>query len=72
MLLFKFIDDGLDMSIRAYGKMKIHPVFSENVQQCVAWKKKRRLIAVRQSVKRKAAPDKSLSLFADDPDIQGR
>lgn len=31
----------------------------------------RRLIVVRQSVKRKTAPDKTLSLFADDPDIQG-
>jgi hypothetical protein len=31
----------------------------------------RRLIVVRQSVKRKTAPGKTLSLFAEDPDIQG-
>jgi hypothetical protein len=36
-----------------------------------SWAKERRLIVVRQSIKRKTAPGKSLSLFADDPDIQG-
>jgi hypothetical protein len=35
------------------------------------WRRARRLIVVRQSVKRKKAPGKTLSLFADDPDIQG-
>jgi hypothetical protein len=35
------------------------------------WARERRLIVVRQSVKRKTAPGKTLSLFADDPDIQG-
>ena len=35
------------------------------------WQAERRLIVVRQSVKRKTAPGKTLSLFADDPDIQG-
>jgi hypothetical protein len=36
-----------------------------------AWTRARRLIVVRQSVTRKQAPGKNLSLFADDPDIQG-
>jgi hypothetical protein len=31
----------------------------------------RRIVVVRQSVKRKAAPGKTLSLFADDPDLSG-
>jgi hypothetical protein len=35
------------------------------------WSTPRRLIVVRQSVKRREAPGKQLSLFADDPDIQG-
>jgi hypothetical protein len=35
------------------------------------WSTPRRLIVVRQSVKRREAPGKNLSLFADDPDIQG-
>lgn len=35
------------------------------------WTAPRRLIVVRQSVKRREAPGKTLSLFADDPDIQG-
>jgi hypothetical protein len=39
--------------------------------QALGWREPRRLIVVRQSVKRKTAPGKSLSLFADDPDIQG-
>jgi hypothetical protein len=39
---------------------------------CAAgWSAPRRVIVVRQSVKRREAPGKSLSLFADDPDIQG-
>lgn len=42
------------------------------LRYCAAgWKAPRRLIVVRQSVRRKTAPGKSLSLFADDPDIQG-
>ena len=36
-----------------------------------SWATERRLIVVRQSVKRTTAPGKTLSLFADDPDIQG-
>lgn len=36
-----------------------------------SWTAPRRLIVVRQSVKRREAPGKTLSLFADDPDIQG-
>lgn len=39
--------------------------------QAAGWQAPRRLIVVRQSVKRKTAPGKTLSLFADDPDIQG-
>lgn len=39
--------------------------------QAAGWKTPRRLIVVRQSVKRKSAPGKTLSLFAEDPDIQG-
>jgi hypothetical protein len=39
--------------------------------QAVGWKQARRLIVVRQSVKRKKALGKTLLLFADDPDIQG-
>jgi hypothetical protein len=39
--------------------------------QAAGWARERRLIVVRQSVKRKTAPGKTLSLFADDPDIQG-
>lgn len=35
------------------------------------WHTERRLIVVRQSVKRRQAPGKTLSLFAHDPDIQG-
>lgn len=35
------------------------------------WEKPRRIVVVRQSVKRKTAPGKTLSLFADDPDISG-
>jgi hypothetical protein len=36
-----------------------------------SWTRPRQLIVVRQSVKRKTAPRKTLSLFAVDPDIQG-
>lgn len=39
--------------------------------QAAGWATERRLIVVRQSVKRKTVPGKTLSLFADDPDIQG-
>jgi hypothetical protein len=39
--------------------------------QATGWARERRLIVVRQSVKRKTAPGKTLSLFADDPDIEG-
>lgn len=35
------------------------------------WSVSRRLIVVRQSVKRREAPGKTVSLFADDPSIQG-
>ncbi len=42
------------------------------LRYCAAgWSTPRRLIVVRQSVKRREAPGKNLSLFADDPDIQG-
>ncbi len=36
-----------------------------------SWASERRLIVVRQSVKRKTAQGKTLALFADDPDIEG-
>jgi hypothetical protein len=39
--------------------------------QAVGWAAPRRLIVVCQSVKRTQAPGKTMSLFADDPDIQG-
>lgn len=39
--------------------------------RATGWATERRLIVVRQSVKRKTVPGKTLSLFADDPDIQG-
>lgn len=39
--------------------------------RAAGWATERRLIVVRQSVKRQTAPGKTLSLFADDPDIQG-
>jgi hypothetical protein len=39
--------------------------------QAHGWDKVRRIVIVRQSIKRKNAPGKTLSLFADDPDIQG-
>lgn len=39
--------------------------------QAAGWGAPRRLIVVRQSVKRREAPGKTLSLFADDADIQG-
>jgi hypothetical protein len=44
---------------------------TELCYQAAGWRRARRLIVVRQSVKRKTAPDKMLSLFADDPDIHG-
>jgi hypothetical protein len=44
---------------------------TEIVYRADSWTCPRRLIVVRQSVKRKTAPGKTLSLFADDPDIQG-
>lgn len=39
--------------------------------QAHGWDAARRIVMVRQSIKRKTAPGKTLSLFADDPDIQG-
>lgn len=39
--------------------------------QAVGWAAEQRLIVVRQSVTRKTASGKTLSLFADDPDIHG-
>ena len=36
-----------------------------------SWDIARRIVVVRQSIKRRSAPGKTLSLFADDPDIQG-
>ena len=45
--------------------------FSELMYQATGWDKPRRIVAIRQSIKRKTAPGKQLSLFADDPDING-
>ena len=39
--------------------------------QAQGWTAPRRIVVVRQSVKRKNAPGKTLSLFADDPDLSG-
>ena len=39
--------------------------------QAQGWTAPRRIVMVRQSVKRKAAPGKTLSLFADDPELSG-
>jgi hypothetical protein len=44
---------------------------SEISYQAQGWAQPRRLVLVRQSVKRKNAPGKTLSLFADDPDLSG-
>ena len=43
----------------------------EITYQANNWDTARRIVVVRQSIKRKNAPGKLLSLFADDPDIQG-
>lgn len=44
---------------------------AEVTYQASSWDTARRIVVVRQSIKRKTAPGKTLSLFADDPDIQG-
>ncbi len=44
---------------------------AEITYQGNSWDIARRIVVVRQSIKRKTAPGKTLSLFADDPDIQG-
>lgn len=44
---------------------------AEIMYQAQGWAQSRRIVVVRQSVKRKSAPGKTLSLFADDPDISG-
>ena len=44
---------------------------AEITYQASSWGTARRIVVVRQSVKRKNAPGKTLSLFADDPDVQG-
>lgn len=44
---------------------------AEIAYQSSSWDKTRRIVVVRQSIKRRNAPGKTLSLFADDPDIQG-
>lgn len=44
---------------------------AETTYQAHGWGQARRIVLVRQSIKRKTAPGKTLSLFADDPDIQG-
>ena len=44
---------------------------AEITYQAQGWATSRRLVLVRQSIKRKNAPGKTLSLFADDPDLSG-
>lgn len=44
---------------------------TEIAYQAQSWEESRRVVVVRQSIKRKAAQGKMLSLFGDDPDAQG-
>lgn len=44
---------------------------AEIAYQAQGWDRPRRIVLVRQSVKRRVAPVKTLYLFADDPDISG-
>jgi len=44
---------------------------AEIMYQAQGWSAPRRIVVVRQSIKRKAAPGKTLSLFDDDPDLSG-
>jgi hypothetical protein len=44
---------------------------TELTYRAQGWSAPRRLVVVRQSIKRPRAPGKQLSLFAEDPDIQG-
>ena len=44
---------------------------SEISYQASSWESARRIVVVRQSIKRKNAPGKTLSLFAEDPDVSG-
>ena len=44
---------------------------AEITYQAQGWSAPRRIVVVRQSAKRKTAPGKTLSLFADDPDLSG-
>ena len=44
---------------------------AEIMYQAQGWTMPRRIVVVRQSIKRKTAPGKTLSLFADDPDLSG-
>lgn len=43
---------------------------AEITYQAHGWNQARRIVLVRQSIKRKTAPGKTLSLFADDPDVR--
>ena len=45
------------------------PLYSVSLNN--SWDTARRIVVVRQSIKRKNAPGKTLFLFADNPDIQG-
>jgi hypothetical protein len=44
---------------------------AEITYRAQSWAAPRRIVVVRQSIKRKTAPGKTLSLFADDPDLSG-
>ena len=57
--------------VSAWWALEAGLELTEFRHQAGGWTAPRRLIVVRQSVKRREAPGKTLSLFADDPDIQG-
>ncbi|MBF0416702.1 MAG: IS1380 family transposase [Magnetococcales bacterium] len=58
---------------RATGWWALAPglELTEITYQAQSWQQSRRVVVVRQSVKRKEAQGKMLSLFGDDPDAQG-
>lgn len=68
------LTQGLQQAIVRDGRwfaLAIGLELAEIAYQDNSWDTARRIVVVRQSIKRKTAPGKTLSLFADDPDIQG-
>lgn len=51
--------------------METGPKLAEIANQAQSWAVPRRIVVMRQSIKRKTAPGNTLSLFADDPDLSG-